>query len=245
MINPNLQSLAKKIQTALGREDIKISLPFVRDAINKVSTDYANITTEQEQQIMDILKDKNNSQIESAFNSTDSTVVELSEQTIDNVVDDQTFTQPEPKEVNEQQDGGKLANTTPSAISFNDDFEKAITIKKELEIQNITLSRKEVFDISDNIGNDFESRDHMMFVIVDAIQQKENDIAEKYKNAIANILSNIHEKKAIGWKRSILMIQHGMQEINELDERGFDAVADILCAGFNLNKQDVLKGVIK
>ena len=54
MINETLQQLAKKIQSNLNRQDCKFSLSDVRNAINKISTDYDNFTPEMTQEVMDI-----------------------------------------------------------------------------------------------------------------------------------------------------------------------------------------------
>ena len=236
MINPQLQSLAKKIYpNAKSKGYINISLSDVRDAINQVSKDYENFTPENRQQVMDILKDKNDSQIQNATGISDDEIetVKLDEQTLDNITGD--------NDMMESNDNNKMVKAESTAVTFNDDFEKAIEIRKTAKLQKIDLDNKAALEIAEKMPNSFENQTQLFKVFRQTYKQFKENALKEIANEFVEDIQDLRDKEQKLLSRLQLEMNFMVTDSDQNMEAFTDYAANLFSKSMGMSKEELIQ----
>lgn len=205
-----LKQLSEKIQSRFNRlTGLTLPITQVKNTIKTISTDYANFTPEQQQQVMDILKDKNDSQIQNASGISDDEIetVRLDEQTLDNITGD--------NDMMESNDNNKMVKAESTAITFEDDFEKTLAVVDTLKANEIALNRKQTAELSKNIEDDFESENQFSLAVLSFVEQNYFSEDDESIKTIASKISTIKERMQLNYFRKRQMITYGFSDIKD------------------------------
>ncbi|NJM21208.1 MAG: hypothetical protein HC907_22080 [Richelia sp. SM1_7_0] len=225
MIDSKLNELAKRLQAKLKykNSNFSFSLSQIRDEISKVSTDYANITSNQENLIMDKLINKSQSSIEiksqcDLTETEDNTTANESNTNNDQGVNDM-------KEANtNNQSSLTVNNQQSSAITFNDDLDKAIEVRSLAATQNIQLSGKEALEVAQNVGNKFNSSLELLHAIVKELSIRQNKSDNEMLIKISDTLINSEENTAKAGVRGLELVKNHIQRTAKIKSDGVQEI---------------------
>lgn len=247
MINSNLQALAQKLLKRLKRQDndFALTLEQVRQEINKVSTDYTNFSPDMEQQVMDILKNKNQSQIANGDLKFEETpIVTLEEQTLDNLTEENT-----PQESNTMNDnnnnGGKMVQSQSNALTFNDDFDKAIEVRNIAITNGIQLSNTQALSVAEKMPNVFDDIQTMQIIVIDSLEVMFGAKILEQKKQLAEKLAKFRENRKIEQDRARLEFGLVMNDVVAYTEATNDAILQMSAASVGMSVEQFKLEVMK
>lgn len=247
MINSNLQTLAQKLLKRLKRQDndFALTLEQVRQEINKVSTDYTNFSPDMEQQVMDILKNKNQSQIANGDLKFEETpIVTLEEQTLDNLTEENT-----PQESNTMNDnnnnGGKMVQSQSNALTFNDDFDKAIEVRNIAITNGIQLSNTQALSVAEKMPNVFDDIQTMQIIVIDSLEVMFGAKILEQKKQLAEKLAKFRENRKIEQDRARLEFGLVMNDVVAYSEATNDAILQMSAASVGMSVEQFKLEVMK
>ena len=220
-IDKDLQELSKKLKLRLNRQNSNFSftLSQIRDEINKVSTDYANITFEQETLIVDNLINKSQSTIQQKsqcdLTETEDPTLKLDKQTLDNLTENNQGVTDMNDANNQQQSALTVNSQQSSAITFGDDIEKAMIVKHEAKRNNIELSRTQLFTVVDSMHDSYNSENEMMMAIVNSLVEQKIINKNQIVGFVGDKLMGLNETLSIENERLRQMVRYTVEKITE------------------------------
>lgn len=220
-IDKNLQALAEKLKLRLKRQNsnFNFSPSQIRDEIKKVSTDYANITFEQETLIMDNLI---KSQCD--LTETEDPTLKLDKQTLENLTENNQGVT-EMNDANNQQQSALTVNSQQSsAITFGDDLDKANEVRSLAATQNIQLTGREAFEVAQNVGNQFNSTLELLQAIISELAIRQNKSDNEILINISNTLAITEENSLKASIRGLDLVKSHIKRTQKIKSEGVEEI---------------------
>ena len=229
-----LKQLSEKIQSRFNRlTGLTLPIAQVKNTIKTISTDYANFTPEQQQQVMDILKDKNNSQIQNAtgISGDEIETVRLEEQTLDNITGD--------NDMMESNDNNKMVKVESAAITFNDDFDKAIEVKSIANKTGIELSNKQALNLAEDMPNRFRDAYEFQQSVVGMLDTIFGSVAQKQSEKLVELTKRFTENRKLENDRLRFEVNIAMSDATDYTHQTTEAMLETMAASVGLTKEEL------
>ena len=228
-IDKNLQALAEKLKLRLKRQNsnFNFSPSQIRDEIKKVSTDYANITTEQETLIMDNLIKSH-----CDLTETEDPTLKLDKQTLDNLTENNQGVTDMNDNNNQQQSALTINSQQSSAITFNDDLDKATEIRRVAAMNSLNITARQSLEAAEAIGNEFADNRQLLIAVTEYIKLEKNKQDNEAMMIIAENMRIINENTEAFTQRGIKFVTESMEHNKSIEREGASAIKGIADAFF-------------
>jgi hypothetical protein len=230
-----MQAAIKRIQSRLKKLGIVKSSQQIREVYISMLGQNENPTEQEITSVMDRLSENNDNQITQVTETVDITPIQENHQLVDEKVNE--MNQPENTSSHSlttvQQSANSPNPDKANALVFVDPFSKALAIRDAVTANNIALSDAQIFEVSNSLGNNFESTTDLLQSILAYINEK-NDLDTLRTRLIVDEslqeLKNKQEQFELEVKQKMLltfqMMSENTKRTNESSQKLLDALKE-------------------
>lgn len=175
----------KRIQAKLSYNGVKVSQPDIKEVYKQLVKDIENPTQEEMDTVTDKFLNGNNSEMvnhsTADSGSPEPQELTLEDQTIDNVVDDST----------------QESSTEDTALTFDNNFQKAGAIQQVFNDNGIVASDVEMLQMSNSIENTFDNEQAFIIQALTAWENYQLANIEKQRDEVDNKLASIRTNEVV------------------------------------------------
>jgi hypothetical protein len=205
-----MQAVIKRIQSRLKKLGIIKSSQQIREVYTTTLGQNENPTEQEISSVMEKLSENNETQITQVTETVDITPLE------EKPLEENHQLVNMPKNEPENIPAHSLTVAQSSAISYDNNFSKALDIQKVSDDSGLALTQNQVFEVAQSLPDSF------------------NSVTDFYKTALAFIT----ERFAISAFQDELVIQESLQKIRKIKTDSRQKILNDMAYTFNIIKQE-------